>query len=144
MAYPYRSGRILESLQTILVMLTATSNKAHCKAVSVGLPVKTTWMLDKVPNAAAKLSPGAMSFHHATAWLRELHWLLIAFRGQFQVLVLTYKVLYGLRALILRGLFLAKYCCEVLRFDREVVGFLAPGKLWWMGTCEKAFSIIAP
>lgn len=64
----------------------------------VGLPLKVaiTWQFQVVHNIAAPVLLGVAKFHHEIALWLELHWLPLAFRAQFKVLVITSKAIYSL------------------------------------------------
>uniref|UniRef100_A0A8C6VP90 Reverse transcriptase domain-containing protein n=1 Tax=Naja naja TaxID=35670 RepID=A0A8C6VP90_NAJNA len=59
----------------------------------LGLPLHTIRRLQLVQNAAARVVMGVSRFSHVTPLLRGLHWLPVALRMRFKVLVLTFKVL---------------------------------------------------
>ena len=55
------------------------------------LPLKQTQRLQKIQNWAARLIDGAMLYSHATPLLKKLHWLPIAVRVEFKILLLTHR-----------------------------------------------------
>ena len=62
------------------------------------LPIKDAYrrMYEKiVRDKAARLIDGAMRYSHATPLLKKLHWLPIALRVEFKILVLTHRALNG-------------------------------------------------
>ena len=59
------------------------------------LPLKQTQRLQKLQNCAARLIDGAMRYSHATPLLKKLHWLPIAVRVEFKILLLTHRALNG-------------------------------------------------
>ena len=62
----------------------------------VELPLKVTWKLQLIQNAAARLVIGSGRRDHITPVWKGLHWLPVRFQAQFKVLVLTFKALNGL------------------------------------------------
>ncbi len=48
-----------------------------------------------VQNCAARLIKGARKFDHVTPLLIELHWLLMAYRPMFKILLTLFKILQG-------------------------------------------------
>ena len=83
--HPYLDRDSLASVVHALV----TSKLDYCKALYIGLPLKTVRELQLVQNAAARLITGTRRFEHIRPILAHLHWLPIYFRAQFKVLVLT-------------------------------------------------------
>jgi len=61
-----------------------------------GLPKKTIRQLQLIQNAAARILSRTRKHEHITPVLRSLHWLPVAFRIDFKVLLLVYKSLNGL------------------------------------------------
>ena len=59
------------------------------------LPLKQIQRLQKVQNWAARLIDGAMKYSHTTPLLMKLHWLPIAVRVEFKILLLTHRALTG-------------------------------------------------
>ena len=59
------------------------------------LPLKQIQWLQKVQNWAARLIDGTMKYIHAIPLLVTLHWLPIAVRVEFKILLLTHRALTG-------------------------------------------------
>ena len=59
------------------------------------LPLKQIQRLQKIQNWAARLIDGAMIYSHAIPLLKKLHWLPIAVRVEFMILLLTHRALNG-------------------------------------------------
>ena len=62
-------------------------------ALLCGLPATSITRLQRVQNAAARVITGVSRRTHITPILRELHWLPVAKRIDFKVLLYTYKCL---------------------------------------------------
>ncbi len=67
-----------------------------CNSLLCGLPADLLNRLQRVQNACARTIMMCRKYDHITPVLKELHWLPIAQRIQFKVLMLTYKCLHGL------------------------------------------------
>ena len=68
----------------------------YCNAILSGLPKKSTDRLQLVQNAAARVLTKTKMREHITPVLASLHWLPVAFRIDFKILLLVYKALNGL------------------------------------------------
>ena len=66
----------------------------YCNSVCIGLPMKSIHRLQLAHNAAARMVTKSFKFDHIIPLLRDLHWLPILKRFQFQILVLTFKILH--------------------------------------------------
>ena len=68
----------------------------QCTALSTASEANhITQRLQKIQNWAARLIDGAMRYSHATPLLKKLHWLPIAVRVEFKILLLTHRALNG-------------------------------------------------
>ena len=59
------------------------------------LPLKQMQRFQKIQKWAARLIDGTMRYSHASPLLKKLHWLPIAVRVDFKVLLLTHRALNG-------------------------------------------------
>jgi len=64
----------------------------YCNAVLYGLPQSTIGPLQRVHNAAARVTLGLSLRDRVRPALRELHWLLVAHRIQYKVTLLLFMV----------------------------------------------------
>ena len=78
-----------------IVHAFVTSRLDIGNALLYRLPLKQTQRLQKIQNWAARLIDGAMKYSHATPLLKKLHWLPIAVRVKFKILLLTHRALKG-------------------------------------------------
>lgn len=67
----------------------------YCNSLLYGIPDTTLKKLQRVQNAAARLVSGTPRFCHITPVLAELHWLPVAARIKFKILLLTFKAING-------------------------------------------------
>lgn len=84
-----------ESTKT-LVHAFVTSHLDYCNSLLAGLPQYQIQRLQKVLNAAARLTCLTPRIAHITPVLIYLHWLPIKFRVQFKIALLVYKALHGM------------------------------------------------
>ena len=78
-----------------VVYAFVTSRLDIGNALLYRMPLKQTQRLKKIHNWAARLIDGAMRYSHATPLLKKLHWLPIAVRVEFKILLLTHRALNG-------------------------------------------------
>ena len=76
-----------------IVHAFVTSRLDIGNALLFRLPLKQMQRLQKIQNWAARLIDGAMRNSHATPLLKKLHWLPIAVRVEFKILLLTQRAL---------------------------------------------------
>ena len=79
-----------------LVHAFVTSKLDYCNALLFGISVKLQDKLQRVLNCAARVVARLQKFDHITPTLIELHWLPIAKRIEFKILLLTFKAIHGL------------------------------------------------
>ena len=73
-----------------------TSRLDYCNSLLVNLPASQILQLQRVQNNAARLITRTSRHDHITPVLRGLHWLPVASRIHFKLLVLAYQCVNGL------------------------------------------------
>ena len=88
-----------------LVHAFVSSKLINCNSLLYGLPNYQVKKLQHVQNAAARLiSLSRRHEHQITPILLHLHWLLIRYRIEFKILLITYKALNNLASSYIRDL----------------------------------------
>ena len=76
-----------------VVLALITSKLDYCNSLLFGLSNDQLQKLQRVQNAAARIIAGTRKYDHITLILRELHWLPVKERIDFNILLLTFKAL---------------------------------------------------
>ena len=79
----------------ILVHAFMTSHLDYCNSLLSEVPQYQLNRLQKILNIAARLVCLVPKFDHITHYLIDLHWLPVAFRIKFKVLIFVFKALNG-------------------------------------------------
>ena len=139
-------ARILPNLTKegaeILINSQVTSKLDNFNAVLYGISPTLIRKLQLVQNSAARLITRTKTSEHITPVLKKLHWLPVAFRIEYKILLLCFKSLHHLAPAYLCELITRKIPTRELRPSsiRELVEPKANSKTYG----DRAFSIIAP
>ena len=76
-------------------------------------------LLQRVQNAAARLLMSCKKYDHIMPVLINLHWLPVRYRINFKILLLTFKVLYGMAPRYIIGLIHTKTNTRYLLRSKE-------------------------
>ena len=101
-----------------------------------------TKQLQRVQNVAARIVSLSPKFCHITPVLMSPHWLPIALRIEYKILIITYKTLHGLAPAYIEDLLVSYVPGRYLRSAKKNL-LVVPGfKLNSYG--RRAFSVAAP
>ncbi len=89
-------GYLTANAAKSLVSSLVTSTLDYCNALLIRLPKAQIGRLQCVQNTAACLITRTSKYSHITPVLKDLHWLPIEYRTQFQLLVYAFKSLHRL------------------------------------------------
>ena len=128
----------------ILVNAFVPSRLDYCNSLLYGLPATQLNKLQRVQNAAARLTCNNSRFDHISPILFALHWLPIKYRINFKILLITYKAQHGLAPNYITELITVKpLSCYNLRSDGEL--FLQRPTIQSSATLgDRSFALAAP
>ena len=126
----------------ILVHAFITSKLDHCNSLLFGLPKNLLNKLQAVQNAAARLITLTRKHDHITPILIDLHWLPVADRIKFKILLLTFKALNGLAPIYIKELVTKYQPPRSLRSSSQSLLVSQPYHLKSYG--HRSFSVAAP
>lgn len=126
-----------------LIHSLVTSRLDYANALFTGLPKYEIDRLQKIQNIAARVIFRLRKFDHVTPALRELHWLPVAKRIEFKVLLLTYKCIHGNAPTYLQELIELKTSIRNLRSNNGTLTLHIP-KPRTVRYGQRAFRNIAP
>ena len=116
----------------------------YCNSLLYKVPAVHMSKLQRIQNSAARLVCSTPRFNHITPVLFSLHWLPVAYRIEFKILVLTFKAIYQLAPSYICNLVRLKEKCKYqLRSSEELLLQLPMGKTKkTLG--DRSFQIAAP
>ena len=85
-----------EKATASLIHAFVTSHLDYCNSLLYGVPKCQIDRLQKVLNAAARVTQQVPRYSHVTPALKSLHWLPIGFRVKFKIALLVFKALKGM------------------------------------------------
>ena len=110
-----------------------------------GLPAYQIAKLQRVQNAAARLTYMVPKFAHISPYLMELHWLPVKFGIEFKVLILTFQAIHGLAPKYLYELIRIKEQSNYhLRSSEEIIRLAVPSGKSLTTLRNRAFEFAAP
>ena len=77
----------------LLLHAFVTSKLDYCNSLLYGVPKYQILRLQRIQNVAARLVTATSRYDHISPVLKQLHWLPVAQRIKFKILLLTYKAL---------------------------------------------------
>jgi len=79
-----------------LIHAFVSSRLDYCNSLLYGLPQVQIDKIQRVQNAAARLTFEQPKFCHTTPVLSQLHWPPIKYRIEFKILLMTFKAIHGM------------------------------------------------
>ena len=130
-----------QSAATIIHALV-TSRLDMRNSLLYGIPAKSISKFQRVQNFAARILTQTRKYEHITPVLKALHWLPVAFRIQYKILLFVYKCRHGLAPAYLEELISEYVPGRRLRSADSNLLCVPRMKLKRYG--ERAFAYIAP
>ena len=116
----------------------------YCNSILFGLRNTELQKLQRVQTTAARLICNMKNFDHITPILVKLHWLPVRYRINFEILLITFKVIHGLAPNYLSELLTCKTKCNYnLRSTSEIL--LQQPRIKTLRTLgDRSFTVAAP
>ena len=137
----FRGSDLTAAATEQVVHAFVTSRLGIGNALLYRLPLKQTQRLQKIQNWAAGLIDGAMRYSHATPLLKKLHWLPIAVRVEFKILLLTHRALNGQAPEYIGHCVSRRQPVRSLRFSEHSLLCVPRTRCHWG---DRAFNVAAP
>ena len=126
-----------------IVHAFVTSQIDFCNSLLFGLPKKQLGKLQRVLNAAARITTRTKKYHHISSVLRKLHWLPVTKRIEFKILTMTYKALNGMAPSYICDLLQVHHPNRNLRSASRGLSLMVPASQT-QAYGARSFSITAP
>ena len=107
-----------------------------------GVPKELIGKLQRIQNAAARVISGTKKHDHVTPVLIQLHWLPIAQRIEYKILLLTFKAIHDIAPLYIQELVKVAKQDRTLRSNDQLI--LVQPSFKYVTYGERCFSYSAP
>ena len=124
------------------IVSLVTSRLDYCNGLLCGITDDLLYRLQKVQNNAARVIIGFKKYDHITPVLKDLHWLPIRNRIEFEILLLTFQYMQGCAPLYLRKLLVKQANTRTLRSNTKNVLQIPHTNM--KRFCDRAFGVYAP
>lgn len=130
------------SAATTLMHSFVSSRLDNFNGLLFGVPKQHLGKLQRIQNAAARVVTRTKKGEHITPILRELHWLPVAKRVEYKILLLTYKALHGMAPSYIADLLTVSKKSRCVRSNSMLMLDIPRTKSVRYG--DRAFSFSAP
>ena len=132
-----------EKATVTLIHALVTSHRDYCNLLLYGVPKCQIDRLQKVLNAAARVTQQVPRYSHITPVLKSLHWLPIGFRVKFKIALLVFKALKGIAPSYLSGMLQPKPTSRYsMRSNNENLLIIPRTRCKTFG--DRAFAVAGP
>ena len=127
-----------------LIHAFVSSHLDYCNALLFGLPKYQLARLQKVQNAAGRVTFQIAKFDHITPALIDLHWLPVTFRVQFKLLLFVYKSLHNQSPPYIKDLLSLKPAANYALHSSAQSLLFVPKVILSSTLGDRAFAHVAP